>query len=217
MGMNAVAEKPDLYLEYCKQAVETSRRFDEKMGPYSAEIVPGAEATWHAVITAPAHERIAASHLISRGFGIYLPETEDVEVKRGRKVTRTRPLIPGYLFVYVWDIARHARRIRACTGVLDFLLSDGRIMVIPWAIIDQLRVIENYERPIVLPMDEVVRPKQAKKKRWRKSRAEPSLQAVPAEIIGVHAYSPFIEEMRQGLDDENRIAVFKRALGLAGS
>jgi transcription antitermination factor NusG len=207
----------NLYREYCRQAVETSRRLDEKMGPYSAEVLPDVEATWHAVITAPAHERIAASHLIARGFGIYLPEAEDVEIKRGRTVKRCKPLIPGYLFVYVWDIARHARRIRACTGVLDFLLADGRIMTIPWKIIDQLRVIENYERPIVLPMDEVVRPKQAKKKRWRKSRAEPGLLAVPAEIIGVHAYSPFIEEMRKDLDDENRIAVFRRALGLAGS
>lgn len=200
--------------KYRRQVIETSRRLAEKAGPYSAEIVPGTKPTWHAVLTAPAHERIAASHLIARGFGIYLPETEVVEFKHRREVKRTKPLIPGYLFVYVWDIARHTSRIRACTGVIDFLQADGRIMTIPWAIIDQLRVIENYERPIVLPMDEVVRPKQAKKKRWRRSRAEPALLAVPAEIIGVHAYSPFIEEMRSGLDDENRLAVFNRALGL---
>lgn len=202
----------NLYLKWAAEAaLQNAQRFEEKMGPYSAEIVPGTGANWHAVIPAPAHERVAAAHLVARGFGIYLPEIDVTIIRRGRKVDLVRLLIPGYLFVYVWDIARHVNRIRACPGVMDFLKADGQIRVIPWSMIDQLRVIENQERPLSLPMDEVIKPR---KKRWRRSRKE--IQAVPAEIIGIHAYSPMMEEMRQaGIDDAARISAFNKALGLS--
>jgi transcription antitermination factor NusG len=209
-------ENKNLYLEYCKANAENEIRVrDERMGPYRAEVVPGATPSWVAVTVVAAHENIAAAHLSARGFGIYLPEIERTEIRRGRRVDFKRLMLPGYVFVHVWDLDRHTRRIRACPGVLDFMKFGDEIVRLSWRVINEIRVIENLERPISLPMDEVIVPVK-KKKRWRKSRvAQTETRQVPNEILCVHAYSPFIEEMRQaGLDDEERLSAFHRRLGL---
>lgn len=205
----------DLYLAYCRATEASVRRIDEKMGPYRAEIVPGAKASWYALLTAPSHENIAAVHLSARGFGIYLPEFEITDVRRGRMVTRTRLLLPGYLFVYVWDVARHTRRIHACPGVHGFMTFGEQVLALSWDVINEIRVIENLERPLSLPMDVVAAPRK-KNRRWRRSRiAHTETVQVPNEILCVHAYSPFIEAMRRaGLDDEDRIKAFHHRLGL---
>lgn len=202
----------NLYLAFCRQAEERVRMLDQQAGPYSAQLA-SPKGVWVALITAPAHERIAAAHLVARGFGICLPETEVTEVRRGRKVERTRILIPGYLFVYVWGVDAHAPRLRATPGVIDFLRQEGDIRSIPWEVINELREIENRERPMLLPMQEVARPK--KGRRWRRSRRPLEQVAEPEPIVAVHCWSPFIEELRDaGLDDEARIAAFNRRLGL---
>jgi hypothetical protein len=88
------------------------RGADERRGPLDAEIVEGCSPRWHAIVAAPAYERIAAAHLAGRRFGIYLPETEYEVVRRGRKRRKHRLMLPGYVLIFVWDIDRHLRRVR---------------------------------------------------------------------------------------------------------
>lgn len=208
----------NLYLEYCKQAaIDQIRHMDEKTGPVAAQLA-GEQGSWCGLVVAPQHERVAAAHLSGRGFGIYLPEVEVTEIRRGRKVDLRRLLIPGYLFVYLWGIAQNHVRVRNCPGIIDFMrLETGAIRVIKWDIINELRVIENLKNPISLPMDEVISAPVHRKRRWRRSRKqEPQIRYEQAEIVCVHAYSPFVEELREaGLDDEARISAFQRRLGLS--
>lgn len=206
-------DSPNLYLEFCRQAEERVRMLDQQTGPYSAQI-KSEEGVWVALITAPAHERIAAAHLSARGFGVCVPEADFTEVRRGRKVTGTRIVVPGYVFAYVWGFWEQRNTMLSCPGVIDFLRQDGAVRFIKWDEINELRVIENTLRPLSLPMQDVVRPK--KGRRWRRSRLPMEQVAEPEPIVAVHCYSPFIEELRQaGLDDAARIAAFNRRLGLS--
>jgi transcription antitermination factor NusG len=199
---------PDTRREIEKAALATNARIAKRQGPYEAAII--ANATWHILTVAPNCDRIAAGHLIGRRFGIYLPETN-----RPRAGTR-EPLLPGYLLVFVWGIADHAKRILDCPGVIDFLRRDGEIVVVPDAIVDEIREIENLQRPTVLASAAIAAAGGAskkKKKRWRKGRKSKVVQDNGDEVVAVYPYSPIIAAM-EGLDSAARIGLFLRSLGL---
>lgn len=211
--------KSNLYLQWVQQAQERMRVFDEKNGPYRAELVPGSQGRWHVLTIAPSHEKIAAGHLIGRGFGIFLPETGSTEIRRGRKVDLLRLMLPGYLFVFVWDAARNARRILACPGVHGFLMQDDHYAVVPWDLINHLRVEENKTRPLTMMVEVAVPQRRWRNSRKAKTKPEPVtvLREVPVsqeDIVSVHAYSPYLEEMRTAIEPEARISAFHKALGL---
>lgn len=194
------------------ERVDFIRRADERRGPLDAEIVAGCSPNWHVIETYAHHERIAAGHLVGRRFGIYLPETEYCEIRRGQKVEGLRLLLPGYVFIFVWDIERHYRRICAIPGVIAPLRADGQICVVPDTIINRLRAIENGERfRLTITVEEVVR-----KKRHRESRK--TVREIPVyecDIIGVHAYSPYLEEQRQRETEIRAVqSDFAKAMGL---
>lgn len=61
-------------------------------------MTPQAE-TWHAVTVAPGWERRVADALYEAGFAPYLPQMTETVFRKGRPRTRTRPVIPSYVFV----------------------------------------------------------------------------------------------------------------------
>src|SRR5262245_19039116 len=115
-----------------------------RINPLLAEIVPGVEPTWHILRCHPGHENIADAHLSGRRFGVYVPlEDKWISNKREDRVDKQLPLFPGYLFVFVWGLAQHLARIRAVTGVQDFLRdADGAPILVPDCVITQVREIE---------------------------------------------------------------------------
>ncbi|MGJ5163179.1 transcription termination/antitermination NusG family protein [Bradyrhizobium sp. HKCCYLR1051] len=136
---------------------------------------------WHVIETMPNQEGIAASHLVGRRFGIYVPETEHTIIRRGRKVDVRRPMFPGYVFVFVWDIAQHWRRLRSIPGVariVTMTAEDGTIepAVVPDAKIDLIRLVENSERPLwhdaVVSVAEPAKKKRSKRRKGRKHKEE---------------------------------------------
>lgn len=207
------ALSPQDFARISQKAVEISNALDARNGIFGAEIIEGKTPHWHVLITMPAHEKIALAHLVDRGFGVYLPEAEVTYVRRGRKVTTQRLLLPGYLFVFVWDIGYHLDRLRACTGVYDALYVNGHPAIIPDAEINIVRKAENGHRPLAGLVTECKAVKQPKK-RWRQSKkAARSMEAQDNDIIGVHSYSPFIEALRQDTEAE-RLDMFHKAIGL---
>lgn len=89
------------------------------------------EPSWWVVRTVPAREYRARDWAQRYGFTVWLPECEVVRVTRRQvKVTRRRPLFPGYMFVarqaaMPWATLDDARSIAGP------LMSNGHVAVLP--------------------------------------------------------------------------------------
>jgi transcription antitermination factor NusG len=110
--------------------------------PCNAEIVPGVIPRWHILTTHPGQEGIAVGHLMDRRFGVYLPEYDRTETFRGCTRVRHLRMFPGYVFLFVWDVMLHWRRIRACTGVSAIMLDGGWPVVVPDRIVNDIQALE---------------------------------------------------------------------------
>lgn len=188
-----------------------------------AEILPRATPQWHVLETHPNSERLAASHLIARRFGVFVPETEETIVRRGRKIDVTRLMFRTYIFVFVWDIMAHQRRIQSVPGVSRIMYVETvrgkRPVVISDVLIDQIRAVENRERPLpaVMIPDEIAPPK--KKGRWtKKEKRAYELQRAEwergNEIVACRSWSLFQDSLLT-LDEEGRNQTLRNALQLA--
>lgn len=207
---NAMTASDFAFIE--RRALEISVRLEGKNGKRYAEVYPDVSPHWHVVTVLPGQERTAAGDMSERCFGVYLPESEHTEVRRGRKVDLKRLMLPGYVFVYVWDVDRHVNRIRACEGVRGLLFINGKVAVIPDPLIDRIRAVENYYRPLkglITSAETTKKPKRC----WRKQRRDDDrAESWDNEVISVHSYSPFLEELRSSANGE--LSTFHKALGL---
>lgn len=191
-----------------QRALDIQARLEDRRPQRNAEIFPGVTPLWHVVMTQPGQERTASDELQDRGFGIYLPESEFTEVRRGRKIDGKRLMLPGYVLTFVWDVDYHSSRIRVCNGVRDILFVNGRAAIVPDWMVNILRVAENKERPLRTVVEVVKR----RKRQSHKSLKE--IDVTDCDIVGVHAYSPYIEAMRAEQEAE-RLSAFHKAIGLA--
>lgn len=115
----------------------------ELMRPYSpvdprfAQLEQGAVPRWYVV---EIKSREVERELAKRRFGIYVPETIETIISRGRKVDRAMPMIGGYVFVFLWETDANWQRLVRTWGVT---------LVLGWVEdkeIDRLRYLENCER-----------------------------------------------------------------------
>lgn len=192
--------------------------------PTLAEIVPGVMPRWHVIETHPNRERIAAAHLIARRFGVFVPEKDETIVRRGRRIDQTSLMFRGYIFIFVWGINQHFNRIKAVPGFSRIVTTENpdgsrKPAVLTDEQIDQIRAVENRERPlpaIVMPEHMMV-PK--KKGRWRKNQkslyylAQEQLKR-DSEVVRCRPWSAF-EDGLMTLDSDGRNQTLRTALGLA--
>lgn len=185
--------------EYLDQiAREASSRAADH--PYMAEAREGATGQWYVLTTHPAHEKIAAGHLIARRFGVYLPETENWQVIRGRSTVRRVLMFPGYVFLFVWDIARNWPRAKVCTGISGILnRADGSPAIMPDADMRDIQATE-WRELLATP-------------HWRKrSRRRANKYKHEPMTITVSTKSYWDEVAKQ--DDAGRQSALHKALGL---
>lgn len=55
--------------------------------------------TWLLLQTKPREEQRAAEHLKNIGCQTYLPTIQVEKITRGKRITKTEPLFPGYIFI----------------------------------------------------------------------------------------------------------------------
>jgi transcription antitermination factor NusG len=181
-----MAKIPDTENETLVQYIDARAARD---GPYCAEIVPGIRPSWYALQTAPGHENVAAAHLAGRRFGVFVPTfLEPVSTKR-------RVLFPRHIFVFVWDVLKHWRRIHACPGVVGVLTIDERPIVVSDAAIERMHMIE------LKGLSMFDKPKRRRGRRYE-----------PESVVTISCYSAL--EGIEGLDDKARVCLLRKALGL---
>lgn len=185
-------------------ALVSAQTRETRVDPLRAEIVPNVSAQWHVIVTHPSHENIAASHLIGRGFGVYLPEINREYVVKGKKKVRSWPMFPTYLFAFVWDVRRHKHRVESCTGVSRVLCSEfERPAVVPDWVISDLQAVE-FTQLTKLPRSRM---------RGRKRSLPPGLEGLRGEEIVKISTRSYFEDAAK-LDDAARTSLLHRALGL---
>jgi hypothetical protein len=183
-----------------RRALQITADLDAKLGPYGAEIVPDIRAQWHVAATVPACEDKAIKFLSARGFGVYAPAFEITHIARGRKHTRYRPLFPGHLFLFVWDIKRHWRRVKACPGIAKILCIEEEPVVVPYPAIHRMQAIEYSGIDALQP------------KRSRRRKKKGRLVETGPNIISISPKSYWSE--LTNLDDNGRNRLLHKALGL---
>lgn len=187
---------------YNRQITEAA----ERSGPYYAEIVSGADPRWCIVQTVPGQDRIAMGHLVARGFGVYQPETTRRWKARGKDHKRRVALVPGYIFVFVWDVLKHARRINGCTGVVKIVTVAEKFITVSDAEIGHMQIEEAREEFGPQLYGDAA-PKKKRRRRKHKS-AVVERDVLTISVRGV------LRDIKS-LDDANRIGAFRKALGLA--
>lgn len=192
-------------------ATRHGRLYDSRNAELLSEISPD----WYLIEVYPGAERKVADEMVTRRFGIYIPEFEETVVRRGRAIDRVELMFPGYIFAFVWDVIEHRSRIEAIDGVLRVVLDvNGKPLRVTDAEIDLVRKVENQLRPVTLQefSIEVELPK--KKKRRRMKRA---VVKVLDEVVSTRAWgwvrSSFDDSVLE-LDSQERNQTLMRALGL---
>jgi hypothetical protein len=124
-----------------RRALEIAAELDRTAGPYYAEVLPDVTPRWHIVRTTPGAENKATFFLSHRGIGVFLPKF----IKGSRMMQSHQPvdvsdtlIFPGKVFVYIWDVLAHWRRITACPGVQSIMVTGS-------------------EKPVVVPDQEMRR------------------------------------------------------------
>jgi transcription antitermination factor NusG len=179
---------------------ELARPF-ESYDPRNAEIATGVDPKWYVFEIAA---RDVEAELAKRRFGVYVPECQETIIRRGRPVDRRIQLFPGYVFVFVWPTAANWSLIVSTRGIV------GSIGSLTDAEIDQIRYLENCERPIVLECFDEVQTVASKRKRWRK-KPKQVVVSVPDEIVKTRAWSAF-DDIVHSLDGEGRSEALRQML-----
>jgi transcription antitermination factor NusG len=84
--------------------------------------------------------RDAEAQIAKRCFGLYVPESRETLVRRGRRVDVRKPMFPGYALVFMWLNDGNWNRLTACEGVISLIgaLHDEEV--------DLIRAVENKQK-----------------------------------------------------------------------
>lgn len=195
--------RPETFQEIERRALKIVAALQERDGRYEAEIIPDTDPQWHLVETFAGQEEKAVNFLADRSIGVFMPKFADDSslMFRGMELCSGRKLIfPGHLFVFVWDIQAHWRRIMACPGV--------------WRIL-----MDRPEHPVVVSDDAIsfiqalqfgLSPRPRGKRKSRRSRYEVTEGGEESVSISTKSYWSDMGT----LAPVERISLLHKALGL---
>lgn len=185
--------------------------------------LPDVSPQWHLIEVYEGAERKVAGSLVAWRFGIYIPESEETVIARGRAVDRTALLFPGYIFVYVWDLLHSISLIEAMDGVIRMVRDvNGCPLPLSDAEIDHVRRIENKQRPIQLEQFEIeIDVVASKSKKKRKRRNKRVVTTITDEVVRTRPggwvrgdFDDTLDDTLLTLDSRARNQTLMRALGL---
>lgn len=94
---------------------------------------------WYLIQSKPGQTQRAAQELTNQGYEVFLPTLTIEKLKAGKRVEKTEPLFPGYVFIELSELNSNWRPIRSTRGVAR-LVSFGNVpAVVPDDVVEQLR------------------------------------------------------------------------------
>lgn len=222
----------DLSPEVRAELLRPAQSYD----PRNAEIVEGKKPRWHLIEVYEPAQRDVQKVMVERRFGIFVPESEVVEVKRGCKITRRSLIFPGYIFVFVWDIDQHWSRIAEIPGVSQIIASkpDMALLQLGGRTVDEIAVGIGVSRErasllkrhaqlaarghAIVVSDEIINRIRAVENGERlppeRKRTRGKRQNGDNEIVATYSWSAFPDRLLE-LDSAERNQTLRKALGLS--
>lgn len=111
------------------------------------------EKPWHIVRTQPMQETVFASHMVARGWPVYVPQEKRQYQRLGRPHFKTVALFPGYVFAHLLAGDEQVGLIRGLPGFLRMLTTGDRnapYALLPSAFIAALTEQEFELSPAIL-------------------------------------------------------------------
>lgn len=193
-----------------RRALEITAIIELRDGPFSAEIVPDCSPRWHLIETLTGQEEKAVEFLVDRHFGVFMPKFQDDAelILDGVNICGGRGLIfPGHIFVFVWDIERHWRRIRTCPGVLRVLMNrPEHPVIVSDSAIDFIQALQFGKSPA--PRGK----KKSRKAKYQEKYLQPNTAENGKDIISITTKSYWRDI--GALDGAGRNHLLHKALGL---
>ena len=94
---------------------------------------------WHLVMTKPANEECAVTHLERQGYGVYFPRLQQKTLRRGKWCDCTAALFPRYLFVRLDSVLQSLAPVRSTVGVANVVRFGVDYTVVPDRVIETLQ------------------------------------------------------------------------------
>ena len=94
---------------------------------------------WYVVQTKPGQTLKAKAELENQEFDIFCPMINVEKLKQGKRSTLSEPMFPGYLFIYLSEMASNWRPIRSTRGVSRLISFGNTPARVPKPVLQQLR------------------------------------------------------------------------------
>ena len=94
---------------------------------------------WYLIQAKPGQAVKAQAELENQGFDTYLPLVEVEKRVRGKLTTKTEPLFPGYLFIYLSEMDSNWRPIRSTRGVAKVVSFGNTPAIVPADAVSAIR------------------------------------------------------------------------------
>ncbi len=96
---------------------------------------------WYAVHVRSNQEQNTARFLADRKVAVFLPSYNIRSKRSDRLATLTKPLFPGYLFVYIDNQDRARIHVLGAPGTVRIVGFGGRLVTVPDATIASLKIL----------------------------------------------------------------------------
>lgn len=94
---------------------------------------------WYLVLTRPLQEQRAADNLERQGGKVYLPMLMQERIRNGKRISRSEPLFPGYLFLKADSATPLLSKVRSTMGARGLLRFGAQPATLADAIIQDIR------------------------------------------------------------------------------
>ena len=112
---------------------------------------PDSDSTWFLAQYKPNCHRIAERNLRRQAIRTFLPVHEETKRSRGKFVTRTQPLFPGYLFVALNMAAGGWRKANSTFGISRLITMGAEPQPVPADLVAQLMLRCDHEGRLSAP------------------------------------------------------------------